>query len=69
MNIQAKLRGAIKSKMMWVNALLAVLGGLELVGAHLTTLYGTEVAAAILLAGGLANMVLRSITTSALEDK
>lgn len=69
MNIEAKLRGAIKSKMMWVNALLAVLGGLELVGAHLTTLYGTEVAAAILLAGGLANMVLRSITTSALEDK
>ena len=69
MNIQAKLRGAIKSKMMWVNALLAVLGGLELVGAHLTTLYGTEVAAAILLAGGLANMVLRSITTSALEEK
>ena len=69
MNIQAKLRGAIKSKMMWVNALLAVLGGLELVGAHLTTLYGTEVAAAILLAGGLTNMVLRSITTSALEEK
>lgn len=69
MNIEAKLRGAIKSKMMWVNALLAVLGGLELVGAHLTTLYGTEVAAAILLVGGVTNMVLRSITTSALEDK
>lgn len=69
MNIEAKLRGAIKSRMMWVNALLAVLGGLELVGSHLTTLYGTEVAAAILLIGGVTNMVLRSITTSALEDK
>lgn len=69
MNMEAKFRGAIKSRMMWVNALLAVLGGLELVGSHLTTLYGTEVAATILLIGGMTNMVLRSITTSALEKK
>ena len=69
MNIEEKLRGAIKSKMRWVNALVAVLGGLELMGSHLTALYGTEVAAGILLIGGVTNMVLRSITTSALEDK
>jgi hypothetical protein len=63
------LKGAIKSRMMWVNALLAVLGGLELFGAHLTTLYGSSVSAAILLIGGMTNLVLRSITTQALSEK
>jgi hypothetical protein len=63
------LKGALKSKTVWFNVLMAVLGGLELVGAHLTTLFGTQVAAAILLAGGIANLALRAVTTQALSEK
>ncbi|MFY8063453.1 MAG: hypothetical protein ACOVN2_07080 [Usitatibacteraceae bacterium] len=63
------LKGALKSKTVWFNMLMAVLGGLELVGAHLTTLFGTQVAAAILLAGGIANLALRAVTTKALSEK
>ena len=43
-------KGALKSKTVWWNVLLAVLGGLELIGAHLTTLLGPQVAAGILAA-------------------
>lgn len=63
------LKGALKSKTVWFNVLIAVLGGLELVGAHLTTLFGTQVAAAILLSGGIANLALRAVTTQALSEK
>lgn len=63
------MKGALRSKMMWWNALLAVLAGLELMGAHLTTLFGTQVAAAVLLIGGIANMALRTVTVSSLSDK
>ena len=63
------LKGALKSKTVWFNVLMAVLGGLELVGAHLTSLFGTQVAAAILLAGGIANLALRAVTTQALSEK
>lgn len=63
------IQGALRSKMMWWNALLAVLAGLELMGAHLTTLFGTQVAAAVLLIGGIANMALRTMTVSSLSDK
>ena len=64
-----KIKGALKSKTVWWNILLTVLAGLELVGAHLTTLFGTEVAAGILLVGALANMALRAVTTMPLEEK
>jgi Zn-dependent protease len=63
------LKGALKSKTVWWNVLLAVLGGLELVGSHMTVLWGQEVAAAILMVGALANLVLRAITTQALSEK
>jgi hypothetical protein len=63
------LSKASKSRMMWVNAFLAVLGGLELFGTHLTTLFGAQVSAAILLLGGMTNLVLRSVTTQALSEK
>lgn len=63
------LKGALKSKTVWFNALLAVLGGLELMGAHLTTLWGPQVAAAVMLSGAVANLVLRTITTQSLEEK
>jgi hypothetical protein len=63
------LKGALKSKTVWWNVLLAVLGGLELVGGHMTVLWGQEVAAAILMLGALANLVLRTVTTQALSEK
>lgn len=63
------IKGALKSKTVWWNVLLAVLGGLELVGGHMTVLWGQEVAAAILMVGALANLVLRAVTTQALAEK
>jgi hypothetical protein len=63
------LKGALKSRTVWWNILLAVLGGLELIGGHLTTLFGAQVAAAILAVGALANLVLRAVTTTPLRDK
>jgi hypothetical protein len=63
------LQGALKSKTVWWNVLLAVLGGLELMGGHMTVLWGQEVAAAILMVGALANLVLRAVTTQALSEK
>jgi hypothetical protein len=62
-------QGALKSKTVWWNVLLAVLGGLELMGGHMTVLWGQEVAAAILMVGALANLVLRAVTTQALSEK
>jgi hypothetical protein len=63
------LKGALKSKTVWFNVLLAILGGLELMGAHLTTLFGSQVAAAIMLSGAIANLALRAVTTQALSEK
>jgi hypothetical protein len=63
------LKGALKSKTVWFNVLLALLGGLELMGAHLTTLFGSQVAAAIMLSGAVANLALRAITTQSLQEK
>lgn len=63
------LKGALRSRTVYWNVLLAVLGGLELVGGHLTTLFGARVAAAILLVGAFANMALRAVTTMPLKDK
>ncbi len=63
------LKGAFKSRTIWWNVLLAFLGSLELFGSHLTTLFGTQVAAVVLLVGGAANLVLRAITTQALSEK
>ena len=63
------LRGALRSRTVWINVALAVLGGLELSGAHLTTLFGSQVAAAVLLIGSLANLVLRAVTTAPLPHR
>lgn len=63
------LKGALKSKTVWWNVLLAVLGGLELMGGHMTVLWGQEVAAAILMVGAMANLALRAVTTQALSEK
>jgi hypothetical protein len=63
------LRGALRSRTVWMNVALALLGGLELMGAHLTTLFGAEVAAAILLLGAASNLILRAVTTTALPHR
>ena len=63
------LKGAMKSKTVWWNVLLALLASLELFASNLTTLFGQNVAASILLVGALLNLVLRTITTQALNEK
>lgn len=63
------IKGALKSKTIWWNVALALLGGLELIGSHLTTLFGAQVAAAVLAIGAMTNIALRGITTQALADK
>lgn len=61
--------GAIRSKTVWLNVCLAALSVLELSGSHLTVLFGTKVAAGIMLIGSLTNVALRAMTTQALADK
>jgi len=63
------LTGATRSRTIWVNVIIAVLAGLELAGAHLTTLLGPQVAAAILLTGAVLNMALRAVTTMPLSER
>lgn len=63
------LKGALKSKTVWWNVLLALLASLEMFAGNLTALFGQDVAASILLVGALANLVLRTITTQALAEK
>jgi hypothetical protein len=63
------IRGAARSKMIWLNLALALFSAIELASAHLTTLFGPKVTAAILLGGSLLNVVLRVYTTSSLAEK
>lgn len=63
------LKGALKSKTVWWNVLLALLASLEMFAGNLTAIFGQDVAASILLVGALANLVLRTITTQALAEK
>jgi hypothetical protein len=63
------LKGALKSRTVWWNIFLALLASLELFRASLTTVLGAEVTATVLLTGALINLVLRTITTTALKDK
>ena len=65
----AVLKGALKSKTVWWNVLLVVLASLEMLNAHLTTLFGAKVAAGVLMTGALINLILRAITTTALRNK
>jgi hypothetical protein len=65
----AMLRGALKSKTVWWNVFMALLASLELFASHLTTLFGQEIAAAVLLAGAVVNIVLRTVTTTPLKEK
>jgi hypothetical protein len=63
------LKGALKSKTVWWNILLALLASLELFAGHLTVLFGQSVASAVLLLGAMLNLALRVVTTQALAAK
>jgi hypothetical protein len=65
----ATLKGALKSKTVWWNILLALLASLEMFAGNLTVLFGQDVEASILLVGAMANLVLRVVTTQALAEK
>ena len=65
----ATLKGALKSKTVWWNILLALLASLEMFAGHLTVLFGQNVASAVLLLGAMLNLVLRVITTQPLSEK
>jgi len=63
------LKGALRSRTVWWNILLALLASLEMFAGNLTVLFGQDVAASILLIGALCNLVLRTVTTQPLADK
>ena len=65
----ATLKGALKSKTVWWNVLLALLASLEMFAGNLTVLFGQNVAASILMVGALCNLILRVVTTQALAEK
>lgn len=63
------LRGAVRSRTIWLNIALAAISGLELMGAHITTLLGPKWAAGIVMVGALTNIALRTYTTSSLAER
>ena len=63
------LKGALKSKTVWWNILLALLASLEMFAGHLTVLFGQNVASATLLLGAMLNLALRVVTTQSLSEK
>lgn len=63
------IRGAARSKVIWLNVALAALGGLELMGSHVTALWGPKVAAAVVMLGALVNIGLRAYTVQSLAEK
>lgn len=67
--MNSTLKGAVRSKTIWLNVALAAFSAIELAGGQLTTLVGPKWTAGILLVGSLINVTLRAYTTTALADK
>ena len=63
------IRGAVRSKTVWINVSLAVLSGLELMGSHISELLGPKWSAGIVMLGALTNIVIRTYTTQTLAEK
>lgn len=63
------IAGSLRSKTIWLNTILTVLGGLELMGSHLTLLFGPKWAAGLMLFSSLLNIGLRFYTSQALAAK
>lgn len=63
------IKGAFRSKTIWLNFALTLLGGVAVMEPQLRTLIGPEWTAGILIAGAVANIVLRFQTTADLASK
>lgn len=63
------LRGAVRSKTVWINVSLAVLSGLELMGSHITELLGSKWSAGIVMFGAFTNIIVRAYTSQTLAEK
>ena len=63
------IRGAVRSKTVWINVALAALSGLELMGSHITELMGPKWSAGIVMFGALVNIVVRAYTSQTLAEK
>jgi hypothetical protein len=63
------MNGALKSKTMWFNAAIAVVGVLEMQQAVLTQYVGPQNIGAVMMGLAVIGALLRVITTSALSDK
>ncbi len=63
------VRGVVISKTIWINVFLAALSGLELMGAHISTLLGPKWAAGLVMVGSLTNIGLRAYTTMSLTER
>ena len=63
------LKGALKSRTVWWNIFLGLLASLEMFASHLTTLFGQNVAAAVLMAVAMINLALRTVNTQALNEQ
>lgn len=63
------IKGAVRSKTIWLNVALAVFSAVELAGGHLTTLVGPKWTAGILFVGSIINVALRAYTTTSLAEK
>lgn len=62
-------RGALRSKVIWINVALAMLGGMELMGSHLTVLFGPKWSAGVVMIGALVNIGVRFYTVNSLAEK
>lgn len=56
------LRGAVRSKTVWLNVALAIFSAVELAGSQLTLLVGPKWTAGIMLCGSIVNVALRAYT-------
>jgi hypothetical protein len=63
------IRGAVRSKTIWINVFLAALSGLELMGSNITTLLGPKWAAGLVMTGAITNVALRAYTTMSLTER
>ena len=67
--MNATIRGAVRSKTIWLNVFLAVLSGLELMGSHITTILGPKWGSGLVMVGALTNLALRAYTAQSLAEK
>ncbi len=63
------MMGYLKSKTMWFNAALAVLGVLEIHGALLQSALGPKYFGVMMVSVAAINAVLRAVTTKPLSEK